>query len=71
MIEGSSVKEKSRSNGKHTLTPFQRRCIWRAIQKAADKLDWKSISDESGIDVTKLKRHLRDVLSKDVERMLA
>lgn len=70
MIDGVSVKE-SRAKGKHTLSPFQRRSIWRTVVKGTEKLDWKSISEESGIDVGKLKRHLREVLSKDVERMLA
>lgn len=69
MIDGFSGKEKAPAKGKNALSTQQRRAIWKAVLDASDKLDWKAISDESGLDTTKLKRHLREVLAKDVERM--
>lgn len=71
MIDGVSTTEKARPKGKAALTTAQRKAIWAAVVKASNSLDWKAIAEETGIDTTKLKRHLREVLSKDVERMLS
>ena len=49
----------------------ERQAIWVEVVKHYEKADWKKLEKESGVSTTKLKRHLRDVLDKDVKKFIS
>lgn len=60
-----------KASSKEGLTKVHRKAIWKALYDQCDKLDWKTISQEAdGMGVTKLKRHFKEAMKKDVDKMI-
>jgi hypothetical protein len=60
----------SRSNSKGGIETQHRLKIWDAVAKAYEAGQWAQLEGETGMTTTKLKRHFRDVLKKDIVKMI-
>ena len=56
--------------GKSAMAGDQRQAIWSAICKMADKADWKSLEQETGVGATKLKRQLKGSMRNEGEKFI-
>ena len=59
-----------KKSGKGSIKPDQRMAIWIAVIEQADKADWNKVEKETGVSGTKLRRHLRESMRKEGERMI-
>jgi hypothetical protein len=68
----SDLKVKVKGGGgTGTIGKIERQGIWKVVLKHQDKLDWGWVESESGeVGRARMKRHLRDVLAKEVEKMI-
>lgn len=66
----TSPTKSASSSGKQKVGVKARKAIWKGVVEGYDKANWKEIEEESGISTTKLKRHLRDVMRKEVEKVI-
>ncbi|WVR06628.1 hypothetical protein IAU60_003660 [Kwoniella sp. DSM 27419] len=69
-LSGSSNKKSKSASGKNAIDSPTRARIWHVVCEQYETADWKSIEESSGISTTKLKRHLRDVMVKEVKKYI-
>ncbi|RSH90803.1 hypothetical protein EHS25_009978 [Saitozyma podzolica] len=73
--DGKAVTSPTKSasgsgSGKQKVGIKARKAIWKGVVEGYEKANWKEIEEESGISTAKLKRHLRDVMRKEVEKVI-
>ncbi|RXK35789.1 hypothetical protein M231_06975 [Tremella mesenterica] len=68
MVNGTLASKALKKQG--GLGKKERIAIWGGVIKAYEKAEWGEMEQETGISTTKLKRHLRDVLDKDVKSFI-
>jgi hypothetical protein len=75
--EGNAVTSPTKSasgsgsgSGRQKVGIKARKAIWKGVVEGYEKANWKEIEEESEISTTKLKRHLRDVMRKEVEKVI-
>jgi hypothetical protein len=71
--DGKAVTSPTKSasgSGKQKVGIKARKAIWKGVVDGYEKANWKQIEEVSGISTTKLKRHLKDVMRKEVEKAI-
>lgn len=59
-----------RSNSKSGIDTSHKLKMWDAVLQVLDLADWAGLEAEAGISASKLRRHCREVLKKDVIAMI-
>jgi hypothetical protein len=70
LIRDGSIPKSKKSDSQGAITTEQRVALWAAVCKVYDKANWKGIEETTGMTTTKLKRHFRDVMQKEVEKAI-
>jgi hypothetical protein len=69
-VRDGSMPKSKKLDSQGAITMEQRVDLWQAVGKMYEKADWKGIEQTTGMSTTKLKRHFRDVMQKDVAKAI-